>query len=215
MARKKHLPPSSSGWQEMKHSDLRCVALEVWHRATQQQQDWLGRATFLAVLTHNYRQPHPTTSCSAQAWQLLGDILTQHLNVGRNGQRLPVLLGREEDAQEVRDAGLCWCWVLCSDSRVPGPRCHPRQTLNTYHRNVFQGLKRAFLQRQTSPRFSHRSLFINSSNSLITKEQVMLGAVQLQLQHLVYYHSLACLSHVLSCNRITGIPVGTKTSTSK
>lgn len=43
----------------------------------------------------------------------------------------------------------------------------------------------------------------------------MLGAAQLQLQHLVYYHSLACLSHVLSCNGITGIPIGTKTSTSK
>lgn len=83
----------------------------------------------------NLIQPHPT-ACSVQAWQLLGDILTQHLNVGRNGQRLPVLLGREEDAQEVRDAGLCWYWVLYSDSRVPGPRCHPRQTLNTYRRNV-------------------------------------------------------------------------------
>lgn len=43
----------------------------------------------------------------------------------------------------------------------------------------------------------------------------MLGAVQLQLEHLVYYHSSACLSHVLSCNQITGIPVGTKTLTSK
>lgn len=126
-----------------------------------------------------------------------------------------MLLGREEGAQEVRDAGLRWCRVLYSDSRVPGPRCHPRWTLNTCHKNVLQGLKRAFLQRQTSPLFSRCSLFINSSNSLITKEQVMLGVVQLQLQHLVYYHSLACLSHVLSCNRITGIPAGTKTSTSK
>lgn len=43
----------------------------------------------------------------------------------------------------------------------------------------------------------------------------MLGVVQLQLQHLVYYHSLACLRHVLSCNQITGIPIGSKTLTSK
>lgn len=43
----------------------------------------------------------------------------------------------------------------------------------------------------------------------------MLGVVQLQLEHLVYYHSLACLGHVLSCNQITGIPMGTETFTSK
>lgn len=43
----------------------------------------------------------------------------------------------------------------------------------------------------------------------------MLGVVQLQLQHLVYYLYPACLHHVLACNQITDFPRGSKTLISK
>lgn len=43
----------------------------------------------------------------------------------------------------------------------------------------------------------------------------MLGVVQLQLQHLVYYHSPARLHHVLACSQITVFPRESKTLTSK
>lgn len=100
------------------------------------------------------------------------------------------------------------------------PECQPHGAtparLCVTRPDAINPCSQTFFQRQTSPLFSHCSLLINSSNSLITHKQVMFGAVQLQLRHLVYYHPLACLCRVLlSCNQITGIPTGSKTSTSK
>lgn len=107
------------------------------------------------------------------SWQIAGAILTFHKMVKGSGKGPPEEWGRSQGCSD--DDG---CWApLVPDSVSRHLSARPMEphlldfALSKYiqHKCTLLDLNRTFFQRQTSPLFSHCSLLINSSNSLITK----------------------------------------------